>query len=291
MGAAAVLATVVIWSFTNILIKVSPQPALAFALYRLWLGSAGLLAVLALARRRLTRRAVRASVPGGVLLGVEIAFFFSAIKHTSIADVAIIAALQPALVLLVAGRLFGERVTRREIAWTVVSLGGVALVTLGSAGTPVWSLEGDLLAVGSLFMWTSYFLASKHARSTVPALEYMTVVTITASIVMTPLALVSGQPLGGLQLNDVVWLVLFVAGVSGGHVLLAWAHPQVDVSASSLLMLAHPVVAALAALVVLGEPLTPLAIAGGAVVVGSLAAIVRRAATIGEDVAPPEPQI
>lgn len=90
LGAVAVLAAVFIWGFTNTLIKLSPQPALAFALYRLWMGSLLLLAVSAVTGKRLTRRIIRSSAPGGVLLGVEIVFFFSAIKHTSIADVAVI---------------------------------------------------------------------------------------------------------------------------------------------------------------------------------------------------------
>jgi len=282
MGAAAVLAAVCIWSFTNTLIKTSQLPALTFAVNRLWFGSAMLLGVVALLRRKLTWPIVRSSAPGGALLGVEIVFFFSAVKHTAIADTAVIGALQPALVLLVAGPLFGERVTAREVLWTAVSLGGVVLVTLGSAGTPAWSLYGDLLALGSLVMWTAYFLASKHARETVPALEYMTVVTITAGLVLTPIALSSGQPLVGLRAADLLGLVLFVVGATGGHVMLAWAHAHVDVSVSSLLMLGHPVAPAIAAFLVLGEPLTPLTIAGGIVVAGSLAAIVTRAARIGE---------
>ncbi len=294
MGAAAVLVAVSGWSFTNTLIKLSSQPALTFALYRLWLGSVLLLAVLSLAGRRLTWPVVRASAPGGALLGVEIAFFFSAVKHTSIADAMVIGALQPALTLLVAGRLFGERVTRREVAWTLVSVVGVAVVAIGSSGTPAWSLRGDLLAAGSLLAWTAYFLISKHARTAVPAIEYMTVVTITAALVITPLALLSGQPLGGFHGSDVLWLAMFVVGASGGHLLVAWAHSHVDVSVSSLLMLAQPVLASLAALLILGEPLTPPVIAGGLVVIGSLAAIVTHAARVGggPELAPSEtPQL
>jgi len=282
MGPAAVLAAVCVWSFTNTLIKTSRLPALTFAVSRLWLGSALLFSVLLLLRRRLDRQIVRSSAPGGAVLGIEILFYFSAVKHTSIADTAVIGALQPALILLVAGPLFGERVTAREVLWTVISLGGVALVTLGSAGTPVWSLYGDMLAVGSLFMWTAYFLVSKHARESVPAVEYMTVVTITAAVVLTPIAVLSGQPLVTFDSGELLGLALFVVGATGGHLMLAWAHAHVDVSVSSLLMLGQPVVAAVAAFLVLGEPLTSLTIAGCAVVVTSLGAIVRRAAGIGE---------
>jgi drug/metabolite transporter (DMT)-like permease len=159
---------------------------------------------------------------------------------------------------------------------------GIVLVTFGSAGTPEWSLGGDLLAVGSLVAWTAYFLVSKHARAHVPTLQYMTVVFCVAAIVVTPLAIASGQPLGGLHAKDWIFLVLFVVGASVGHLLVAWAHSSVDVSVSSLLMLAQPVVSSVAALAILGEPLTPLTVAGGAVVLSSLAAIVSRAARIDE---------
>ncbi|HXF37469.1 MAG TPA: EamA family transporter, partial [Actinomycetota bacterium] len=87
---------------------------------------------------------------------------------------------------------------------------------------------------------------------------------------------------------DLVLLAVFVVGASAGHVLLSWAHASVDVSVSSLLTLFQPVVAAVAALLVLGEPITPLTVAGGGVVIGALAGIVRRAARVGEaDEVPP----
>src|SRR5439155_3217971 len=90
LGSLAVLGAVAAWSVTNTLLKVSSQPALPFAFYRLWLGSALLLLVLTLSGRRLSWTVVKASAPGGALLGVEIAFFFSAIKSTNVADVMVI---------------------------------------------------------------------------------------------------------------------------------------------------------------------------------------------------------
>jgi drug/metabolite transporter (DMT)-like permease len=275
-----VLTAIVGFSLLNVVVKLSHTPALAFAFDRLWLGAVVMVVVSVGARRRLTRAAIRASIPAGILFGLNIALFVSALKRTSVADVLVIGALQPALTMLVAGRLFGERLTAHHMAWTVVSVGGVVLVTVGSSGTPVWSLGGDLLAVGSLLAFTVYFLISKGVRRTVPAIEYMTAVTLVAAIVVTPIALLSGQSLPGLRWQDWFWLVLFVLGAQGGHVLMAWAHAQVDVSISSLLILAEPIIATLAALVVLGEPLAPLEIAGGVVVILSVGAILRRATTL-----------
>jgi drug/metabolite transporter (DMT)-like permease len=290
LGAGAVLVAVAGFSVTNIILKITQATALSFAFYRLWAGALVMWAVLALTGRRLSMDVVRRSVWGGVVFGFNVSLFFLALKATNVADVLVIQSLQPALILMVAGPLFGERVTRWDVWWTVVSVGGVVLVTVGSSGTPVWSLRGDVFAVGSLLCWTAYFLVSKHARKRVPATEYMAVVTTTAAVVVTPLALLSHQPLGALRWQDWGWLAVFLVAAQGGHLMLAWAHSQVDVSLSSLILLAQPIITVAAAWILLDEPLPGLAIAGGLVVILSVAAIVRRAAraVLGEDEATPE---
>ena len=266
----------------NVIVKIVRAPALTFAFYRLWLGAVVMLGVLWVAGRRPSWPTIRRSIPSGVLFGLNLLFFFSAIKRTSVADVLILAALQPALTFLVAGPLFGERVTAHDVAWTAVSLGGVGMVIVGSSGTPVWSLAGDLLAFGSLLVWTAYWLLSKRVRRSVPAIEYMTTVTIVAAAFVTPLWLVSGEP-AAMRWQDWLWILLFVAGAQAGHSLLAWSHEQIDVSISSLLTLVEPIIAAVAALVFLGEPLPALSIAGGLVAIVAVGAVVRRATRRAED--------
>jgi drug/metabolite transporter (DMT)-like permease len=287
LGLLAILGPITAFSVMNVVVKIIHTPALTFAFLRLWMGSMVMLGVLAVTHRRLSWSIVRRAAPSGVLFGANICFFFSALKLTSVADVLIVAALQPALTLLVAGPLFGERVTGHEVAWTVVSLGGVVMVILGSSGTPEWSLRGDLLAVGALIAWTVYWLLSKHVRQAVPALEYMTAVTVTAALVVTPVALLSGQSFI-VRSQDWWWLLLFVAGAQGGHSLLAWSHAQVDVSISALLILAEPVISAVAALVFLGEPLPAISIAGGVIAVLAVGVIIQRAVRRDKEAVPPE---
>jgi drug/metabolite transporter (DMT)-like permease len=276
VGAAAVLTAVTAWSFINVIVKLTHLPPITFVFYRLWLGSMVMVVALTASHRRLTWATIRASIPGGVLFGLNVVFFVSALRKTAVADVLLIAALQPALTMLVAGRWFGERVTRVEVGWAIASVGGVVLATIGSSGSPIWSLTGDLLAAGALFAWTSYFLVSKHARRNLRAIDYLTAVTLIAAVMVTPLALLSGERLGGVRVADWGWLLLFILGAQGGHLLVAWAHRQVDVSVSALLVLAEPVISALAALAVLGEPIAGLQIAGGLLVMASVAGIVRR---------------
>ena len=288
IGVVAVLVPLCGFSVMNVIVKLSHLQALPFAFYRLWMGTAVMLVALLATGRRLTPATLRRAAPAGVLFGANLALFFTALKLTSVTDVLIVAALQPPLTLLVAGPLFGERVTAQDWIWTGVSLAGAVVVIVGSSGTPQWSLKGDLFAVGALFAWSTYWVVSKRVRRVVPAFEYISAVTLVAALVVTPVALLSGQSFH-VRWQDWLWLVVFVAGAQGGHTLLAWSHAQVDVSVSSLLVLAEPVISPVAALIILGEPLPALSIAGGLVTVLAVAMVIRRATTTATDEAvPPE---
>lgn len=274
--ALAVVAAVVAWGAGNVLVKLVSFDGVVLSLYRLWIGFFIMAALMRLAGRPVTMRAVRESLPGGLLFGVNVAMFFSALKLTSVANATLISALQPALVFTVAGPWFGERVGPRELLWTGVALAGVVLVVLASAGTPEWSPLGDTLAVGAVVTFTGYFLVSKRLRSTLGAVEYVAAMQLSAAVVVTPIALIAsgGRPGAGHPL-DWLWLMLIVcvSGI-GGHLLVNWAHRYVDVSVSSLMMLGVPVVGAVAAWLVLGESLGPLQVAGGLIALAALAAVV-----------------
>ena len=124
-----------------------------------------LVAILLLASgRRLYWPVLWRCLPGGLLLCGDIALFFSAVKLTSIADATMIGALQPVLVLFIAKPLFNERVSPVDMAWTALVVVGMAAVVLGQGQAIAHDqVIGDLLAVGALCCWTSYWLLSKRA--------------------------------------------------------------------------------------------------------------------------------
>jgi drug/metabolite transporter (DMT)-like permease len=287
LGVVAIAGPIAAFAIMNVIVKVIRAPALTIAFYRLWVGAVLMVIVLRLLGRRLTWSTVRRAAPIGVLFGLNLALFFSAIKHTNVADVLILAALQPALTLLVAGPLFGEQVSLYQAFWTAVSLVGVVLVIVGSSGTPAWSLKGDLYALGSLLAWTIYWILSKRARRYVQAIDFMTAVTIGAAVFITPVWWLSGQS-RTMRWQDWAWVLLFVGGAQAGHSLLVWAHEQVDVSISSLLVLIEPAISPLAALVFLGEPWPALSVAGCLVAIVAVGAVIRRATRQAREPLPPE---
>jgi drug/metabolite transporter (DMT)-like permease len=230
--------------------------------YRLWLG-AGFLSVLVYASgRRLTWATMRGSWLGGILLAGDMAMFFSAVKLTSIVDVTVIGALQPALVFLVARRLFSERLGRWDAFWIVLAMTGVTVTVIGSSVSTHHHVAGDLMAVGSLLCWAAYWLVAKRARAKLDTLEYTAGVMIVAALTLVPVVWLSGQSLGRVNAGDWLWIFLLTTVPGGAHLAMNWAHRYVDASISSAISCLNPLVAAVAAMAILGQPLTIVQVLG-----------------------------
>lgn len=276
LGPAAAVAAVAAWGTGPVIAKHIGLQGLALSWHRLWLGSVVSCLLLLAARRRFTVADLRASARGGFAFAVNVVLFFIAVKQTTVANATVISALQPALLLVVVGPLFGERVDSRAVAVTGAAVAGVAIVMFGSSGSAAWSPLGDALAVGALLTWAWYFVAAKQARATVDALPFLVGMQLVATVAVTPVVLVSGQRLG-LVAADWAWLgVMVVFPGALGHLLMNWAHRYTTMQLTSALTLAIPVVATVTAAVALDEPLIGTQVAGIAVVICSLAIVVRR---------------
>lgn len=286
----AVSVAVVTWGGSNVMIKAVPVPGLVASFYRLWFSVPLLWAIALLhapARARLDGAWLRASLIGGGLFALHQVLFFTALKTTTVANVALIGALQPPLVLCVAERWFDETPAPRAFGWSLLAITGAALVVGGAAGLPGWNPFGDLLAVANLFAFTAYFLATKRLRDRAGATEYVIGMTTVAALIMLVICGASGQAL--LSPRGADWLVLLLLAMfpgTLGHFLAAWAYPYVSAFAVSILFLAVPVVATAGAAVFLGETLRPVQLVGAALVLGAVAAVVlQQSARGGEELA------
>jgi len=251
-------------------------PGLVLTFYRVWLGACLLVVVLYASGRRLSLGTLRATWLGGVLLAGDMSMFFSAVKLTSVVDATVIGAAQPVLVIIAARPLFGERIGRWDLCWIVVALGGVVAAVLGPGVTNHHEVVGDVLAVGAMLSWSAYWLVSKHARAVSDALEYTAGVTIVAALTMVPIVLLSGQSLARVKAADWLWISLLAVVPGSAHLMMNWAHRYVDASISSVIGSSNPIVAAAAALVILGQPLTAIQVGGGLVGLVAITVVARR---------------
>lgn len=233
----------------------------------------------------MSRAIVRRTAPAGVLFGINLALVFSALQHSSVAVLAVIQTLQPGIVLLVAGPWLGERATRWHVTWTALGVLGVIVAILGGDPEVRGDALGVVFGVGSMLTFTVYYLLNRRERSTtvIHPMQWMAGVTLFAGITVTPVALLTSSADDYRQLAGADWLYLaFVAGAVGilGHTLMSWAHRFIPAARSSLMLLAMNVVAIAAAWPLHDEPVTLLQAIGGVVVLGAVAAVISRPASV-----------
>lgn len=280
IGAAAVAVTV--WGLAGVLVKGIDMGGIAIGAYRFGVYGLAATVVFALRGRALSGAVLRASMWGGLALGADVAFFFSAVKETSIANATVIGALQPVVVAIVGWRMFGETIRRLDLVLAAVAVVAVSVVVFGGTDTAVSTPLGDLLAVGALFSWSAYFVASKHAKAQVSATEFTTGAAIWAGAVNLVLAPLFGQSLAWPDPPS--WLgILALAFIGGlfGHALMNWSIQQIPLWISSTLTLLIPVVSSGVGWAVFGESLTGVQLVAMGVVVGALGAIVANQSGVG----------
>ena len=276
MGIASTTLAVTAWGGSSVVAKIVDMGALALITYRFLLFGIVMAAYLEVRRIRLTRDAFRHSFWGGLTLGVDAGLFFTAIKFTTVANATIVNALQVVLVSLISARLYGERMTRRDMVYATVAVGGVAVVAFGSSGSPNWSLGGDLAAIGALIAWSAYFVVTRQAQTKVSTQHYTVCVALYVGVLNAPLAAIFGQDLSWPSADNWMWLAIMAFG-SGilGHVAMNWSLKTVPLWLASTLTLFIPVVASALAWVAFDESLTPLQMGAMVVVVVALGMVVQ----------------
>ncbi len=276
LGLSASAFAAVLWGFGGIFAALTYAPGVVVAFYRLWVGAGVLIVLTYSTRRRFTWSTMLAALPGGAFLAGDMTMFYSAVRLASIVDVTVIGAFQPAIVLVVGRRLLGERLTQRDVFWIVLAMAGVVVAVVGHGQTSSHQTLGDLLALGALLSFTSYWLVSKNASESHDAMTYTAGVTLMAAVVVTPVVLLSGESLGHVHPGDWVWVALLVLVPGTGHLVMNWAHRYVEASISSAISCLSPLVAAVAAVPILGQSLRPVQVVGVVAGLAALAVIAAR---------------
>jgi drug/metabolite transporter (DMT)-like permease len=259
-----------------VLVRSAHTDTWTFVFLRLWV-SVPIWFLLMVARGGRMSWAVmrRTLLPGALFVG-SIMMGYNSFRHTSIANASLIPALQPVVLMIVGVRFLGERRARIEWMYAAVALAGVVAVVTGAGHTGGAHRSGDLMALGNLGFFGGYYLVMKHMRTAgLAAFEFLFAVFLWASILVTPIALLSGANPSHTDGRD--WLMIMVMIVGPGllgHGMTTWAQRYLDVSTTSLLGLGAPVVSMLGGWWFNDQGVRPVQMVGGAVVLAGLAGIV-----------------
>ena len=111
LGRIAAVFAVVCWSAGNVIVARLDLSGIEIAFWRQFLGAVVYGTVFILIGKRFTWSQIKLAFPVAILFCSEIAVFFTALNITTVANATIIGALQPIVLIIVAGGKFGEVIT------------------------------------------------------------------------------------------------------------------------------------------------------------------------------------
>ena len=229
----------------------------------------------AVRRRRLTREAFVRSIPAGLLLTLDVTFFFTAIKLTSVLNATIIGSLQPLLLTLYGVRFLGESVKRRDAILGLLALVGVVVIVVMGSDSAGADRLGDLAAVGALLSWSGYFIMAKRANGVVSPGDLTLSTALIVAVLNVPLALLFGHSLAWPAAEHWFWIIGLALGAGVlGHNLMNWSLLRIPLWLGSTFTLLVPVISSALAWIFLDESLNPPQIVAMAVTVAAIAALV-----------------
>jgi drug/metabolite transporter (DMT)-like permease len=274
------LVAVTLWALNYAVIKfgVSEINPLAFVVLRWGLGGLAMAAVLRW--REGTLRVARADLPlllAAAVLGVslnQLCFVYS-LTDTGASDVALLGATGPLITALLATAVGLERLGHRHWLSALVGLAGVVLIVGGGANAAFGRspLLGDALALGAALCSSASVLPILPLLRRYSAWRILTFEMLAGSLLLLPLAVPSllSQDYGRVTLAG--WGSLGYAVVLTGvltNLLYFIAVGRVGPSRAAMFGYLQSFLGVLFAVVLLGERVAALQLAGGLVVIGSV---------------------
>jgi drug/metabolite transporter (DMT)-like permease len=269
----------VIWGSTYLAIAIAVEdlPPLLAVSTRFLVAGGILAAWLAWRRRpalRVSRRELGAAALVGVLLPGANAVLFFAERDVPTGLASLIIASVPLWVVLL--RLLArERLSRSVVLGVLVGFVGVAILLRPSGGA---GAVGLILCVLSSLMWaTGSFLSARVAlpRDPIAATAYE---MLCGGAAMLPLGLVAVGDLDPSGRSAAAWVYLGVFGSLVGYTAYVWLLAHVPLNTVATYAYVNPIVAIALGFAFRDEELTPQLLLGAAIVVASVAIVVRREA-------------
>lgn len=233
---------------------------------------AGLLALRPPARPR--RRAVVVALAlGAAGFATQATLYFEALRVMDASLLSLILYTYPLMVTAGAVLLGRDRMTPGRAVALAVASAGTLLVLLGAGGGTAGSL-GAVLAFGSAITYTVYILASDRVVHSVPPVLLSALVMTGAAVALAGKALVTGGVDLGFRPAGWFWVscIVLVSTVLATLTFFAGLR-RTGPSTAAILSTVEPVVTAALAAVTLGEFLTPAQLAGGLLVLSSVAVL------------------
>ena len=207
------------------------------------------------------------------MLGYNL-LLYSALAHTSALSASLINAFNPALITLAAAIFLRERLTPRSVGGVVVALVGVVIVLTGGDVTRLVSAAGfgwgELAMLGAIAAWTAYTIIGRRAPRLPPTTSTAAQAVI-AVLALLPFLAVEGAvtlPNTPAAIGALLYIAIFPSVLS--YLLWNRALEVIPPSRAGVFLNLITVFTAILTLL-LGQPVAPAQLVGGAIILGGIA--------------------
>lgn len=194
---------------------------------------------------------------------------YVALEHTRPFNASLINAFNPALIVLMAVLILGDRMTVRKVVGVALALVGVLVVISGGDIAAVFRTgvgTGELFMVSAVCVWTAYTIAGRMSP-TMPPVSSTALQAVVAVVVMAPVTFTMGGPTLPPS-SGALWALLFIAVFPSVLSYLLWNRALEVIPASSAGVFMNLVTVYVAAFTVLsGGRITVPEVVGGVLVI------------------------
>lgn len=211
-------------------------------------------------------------------------FWFYAMARLPLAEVTAVGYLNPVAVTLGAALLFGERLTAPRVLAVLVALLG-ALIILRPGVRAV--TDGHLAQLCAAMLFAGSYLCAKRLSGRAGAGMIVAMMSLTVTAGLAPFALAVWVPVSAVQL---AWLLLTAVFATLGHYAMTRAFAVAPMSATQPVAFLQLIWAAMLGTLIFGEPVDPLVLLGGTLIIGAISLLTWREAVMQRRGAVPVPR-
>jgi len=208
----------------------------------------------------------------GALHTVAVMLWFYAMARITISEVTAIGYLNPIVVTLGAGLLFGEGFRPSRIAAIGVAMIG-ALIVL-RPGLRELS-PGHLAQLGAAFGFGLSYLVMKRLTQLADPAQVVAMMALTVTLGLAPFALAVWQP---VSLTQLLWLGAVAVFATAGHYCMTRAFACAPMTVTQPVTFLQLVWATALGWSAFGEPVDPFVLAGGAIIIAAVSYLTWREA-------------
>ena len=224
-------------------------------------------------------------------------FFFSGLQHISASRAALIVALNPAVMALIAYLFYHERVSALKMLGIALCFGGVALVVGGGdpqrAGGGGSGWLGEALIGGCVLSWSAYSVFCKSVVRQLGPLHTVTYSIYAGTIMLAAYSACTGALdfAAVARFSSGEMLSLLYLGIVGSAVAYIWYYDgiqKIGVARAGVFIALNPLAAVLFGAALLGEQMTLATLLGGALIItGIVVENIRSTAGCAQAAEPP----